>query len=398
MSKPDTVEVPEEFRKVIGDFVTDIHRTFPEYTPLISKWWKSEQNFANIEDVEERERQILHHTEARVVFLYKFAMKKYPPRFFEILNQDTNIFSDESEVDTEFLPFIHFKNLWQDDISDSIRETIWKYLQLILFSVVNSVKDKDAFGDTAKLFENMNEDDFKSKLDSALDDIKGIFETKESDNGSDVPQPNADDIHSHLSGMFTGKLGELAREIAEETAGDLNIEEDGETDVKEVFNKMFKNPGKLMGLVQSVGSKLENKMKSGDISEAELMKEASEMLTKMKDVPGMGDIQSMMGKMGMNLGGSKMDMKGMEARMKQEMKKEQTREQARKQGELNRMKRQMAANVQTTVNSPPKYTDDELITMMEQGEAPDSSAKKTSKNKKKKKKTKTTCDTSSVAV
>ena len=136
-----------------------------------------------------------------------------------------------------------------------------------MFSVVNSVKDREAFGDTAKLFENMDEDDFKQKLDSALDDIKGIFEQNKNEEGEPTgTPPNADDIHSHLSGMFSGKLGELAREIAEETAGDLNIEEDGETDVKNVFNKMFKNPGQLMGLVQNVGSKLESKMKSGDIS------------------------------------------------------------------------------------------------------------------------------------
>jgi hypothetical protein len=36
------------------------------------------------------------------------------------------------------------------------------------------------------------------------------------------------------------------------------------------------------------------------------MQEASELLTKMKDMPGMGDIQEMMSKMGMNPGGSGM--------------------------------------------------------------------------------------------
>ena len=277
------------------------------------------------------------------------------------------MFSEDSEVETEFLPFIHFKNVWNDDISDNTRQTIWSYLKLILFSVVNSVKDREAFGETAKLFENMDEDDFKQKLDSALDDIKGIFEQNKNEEGEPTgTAPNADDIHSHLSGMFSGKLGELAREIAEETAGDLNIEEDGETDVKNVFNKMFKNPGQLMGLVQSVGSKLESKMKSGDISEAELMKEASEMIGKMKDVPGMGDVQSMMSKLGMNLGGAKMNMKGMEARMNQEMKREAAKEQVRKQAAMNQMKR--AEATQNVVTEPPKFTDEELINMMTEKE------------------------------
>lgn len=388
MSQQEEIQVPEEFSKVIGDFVNDIQRTFPEYTPLISKWWKDDSKFSHIDDVEERQQQISQHKDKRVVFLYKFAMKKFPPRFFEILNQDETMFADESEVDTEFLPFIHFKNVWNDDISENTQQTIWSYLKLILFSVVNSVKDKDAFGDTAKLFEDMDEDDFKAKLDSALDDIKGIFEnTGNDESGSGIPQPNTDDIHSHLSGMFTGKLGDLAREIAEETAGELNIEEDGETDVKEVFNKMFKNPGQLMGLVQNVGSKLENKMKSGDISEAELMKEASEMLGKMKNVPGMGDIQSMMSKMGMNLGGAKLNTKGMEARMSQQMKKEQAKENVRKQAAINRMKRESARN-EIVTSEPPKYTDEELINMMDQEdniEKTEVPKKKSNKKKKKKK-------------
>lgn len=389
MSQQEEIQVPEEFSKVIGDFVNDIQRTFPEYTPLMGKWWKNDTQFSHIDDEDEREKQISQHKDARVIFLYKFAMKKYPPRFFEILNQDENMFAEESDVDTEFLPFIHFKNVWNDDISESTQQTIWSYLKLILFSVVNSVKDKDAFGDTAKLFEDMDEDDFKAKLDSALDDIKGIFENSGNDeSGSGIPQPNTDDIHSHLSGMFTGKLGDLAREIAEETAGELNIEEDGETDVKEVFNKMFKNPGQLMGLVQNVGSKLEDKMKSGDISESELMKEASEMLGKMKNVPGMGDIQSMMSKMGMNLGGAKLNTSGMEARMNQQMKKEQAKENVRKQAAMNRMRRENAAN-EVVTSEPPKYTDEELINMMN-GQEKDGKAevpKKKSNKKKKKKKT-----------
>ena len=148
---------------------------------------------------------------------------------------------------------------------------------------------------------------------------------------------------------------------------------------------MFKNPGQLMGLVQNVGSKLESKMKSGDISEAELMKEASEMIGKMKDVPGMGDVQSMMSKLGMNLGGAKMNMKGMEARMNQEMKREAAKEQVRKQAAMNQAKRAEAAT--NIVTEPPKFTDEELINMMtESNNTVEPAPKKKAVKKKKKKK------------
>ena len=43
-------EVPEEFAKVIKDFVGDIQTTFPEYKPLIGKWWPMKEKFDYIED------------------------------------------------------------------------------------------------------------------------------------------------------------------------------------------------------------------------------------------------------------------------------------------------------------------------------------------------------------
>lgn len=384
----EVATMPEEFAKVIKDFVNDMKTTFPEYNPLIEKWWKGPEKFAHIQDAVEREAAMKKGQEASSQFLFKYCLKKYPPRFFDILNQTEDIFTEDSEVDTEFLPFIHFKNLWQDDISDGTRQTIWKYLQLILFSVVGSLKNRDAFGDTAKMFDSINEDEFKSKLADSLDQIKGIFENKSDENGNDLPQPNADQLHDHLSGMFTGKLGELAKEIAEETAGELDFDMGGATDVNGVFQNMFKNPGKLMGLVKNVGSKLESRMKAGDINEADLMKEASEMLNKMKNMPGMGNIQEMLGKMGMNTNGAKVDLKGMEARMNQQMKTEQMKNRLRQKAEMNRVAKEMAAAMPPRAPAPtqPALSEAELDAMMDSmggAETKNNSNKDKSKSKSK---------------
>merc|ERR1711991_1240381 len=80
--------------------------------------------------------------------------------------------------------------------------------------------------------------------------------------------------------------------------------------VDDVFKKLFKNPGKMMNLVKNVGTKLDSTIKSGDIKESELMQEASELMNKMKDMPGMGNMQEMLSKMGMG-GNLKEMMKGM---------------------------------------------------------------------------------------
>jgi hypothetical protein len=46
--------IPEEFTKVLKDFVRDIKTTFPEYESLISKWWKDKEHFANIAHEDDR--------------------------------------------------------------------------------------------------------------------------------------------------------------------------------------------------------------------------------------------------------------------------------------------------------------------------------------------------------
>ena len=92
----------------------------------------------------------------------------------------------------------------------------------------------------------------------------------------------------------------MAKEIAEETASDLNLDMENITDMNDVFQKLFKNPGKLMGLVKNVSDKLDMKLKDGDINEKELMSEVGDLMSKMKHMPGMDNLHSMLGKMGMS--------------------------------------------------------------------------------------------------
>lgn len=386
--------IPEEFKKVVKDFVRDIRATFPEYETFVQKWWKDRDYFASMENDEEREALIEKTEKNNIKFLFKFCLKRYPPRFFDILYQNADIFSEESEIDTEFLPYIHFKNLWQCEISDKTRETIWKYLQLILFSVVGSLENKDAFGDTSKLFEAINEDEFKSKLEETLNGMQDVF--KDSPSGGGVPfqepfqgMPNADDIHGHISGMMNGKLGELAKEIAEETAADLNMDMDGATNVQDVFQKLFKNPGKLMGLVKNVGSKLESKMKSGDIKESELIAEASEIINRMKNMPGMGNMQEILSKMGLGgLGkGTKLDLNAMEAKLNQTMKTAKMKERMRQKVDE---KKAASLNQQTNNANPsaPAMSEEDLMSFLEAHDKKQgiSNQPQQSSDKKKKKK------------
>ena len=310
MSTEKKEPIPDEFKKIIKDFISDILITFPEYEPIVSKWWVI-TDFSELPQDKQDEK---------MEFIFKHCLAVFPERFFDILYQTADMFGDSSTLNTEFLPGISFKYLFKCDISDKTRETMWKYLQLILLALVGSMKNKTAFGDTAKLFESINEDEFKGKLEETLGKIQQIFQGTKSTEGKNEDAegndtegiegtkfggvnmdnlPNADEIQDHISGMLGGKLGQLAKEIAEETAETLNIDMENVTDAKDVFQNLFKNPGKLMGLVKNVGDKLNERIKSGDIKENELYSEATEIMNRMKDMPGLDNIQGLLKKMGM---------------------------------------------------------------------------------------------------
>jgi hypothetical protein len=392
----NNTEIPEEFSKVIKDLIKDVKETFPEVEPLINKWWKDSKEFDYIDNEIERNTAFEESQQAGIKFLFSFCQKKFPPRFFEILYQNDEMFKVESDIDTEFLPHIHFKNLWQFEITQKTRDTIWKYLQLILFSIIGTLENREAFGDSAKLFEAINQDDFKDKLEETIKQMQGLFDTT-SENTTEEPSfksmPSADDIHEHINGMLDGQLGKLAKEIAEETAENLNIDMENVTDMKDVFSNLIKNPTKLMGLVKNIGDKLDTRIKSGEIKESELISEATEIMNKMKNMPGMDNIQSMLSKMGIpGLGGkgAKVNTGAMEAQLNKNLKNAKMRERMKAKAEaanLVKLQKQAAEFLQQQQQSKPAVlTEEQIVSVFSTGEKVEKTPRGSQPIKEKKKK------------
>jgi len=201
------------------------------------------------------------------------------------------------------------------------------------------LQGEESFGDTSKMFEAINQTEFRNKLEDTIKGMKDMFETEKCDgdtthSSSNIPKP--DDIHKHINGMMDGKLGKLAKEIAEETAKDLNIDVHDGQSVDGVFKSLFKQPTKLMSLVKNVGGKLDEKMKSGDIKESELLEEASDIMKKMKNMPGMANFKDIFSKMGMNVPNGKMDLSSMKNNLNRNIKNAKQKE--RMQDKLQRRK------------------------------------------------------------
>ena len=364
-SKPVTInDVSAEFQTIILDFLRDIDGTFPEYHEVLSKYLGYSHEMKPMPD-------------ELYVELYAHCKSVYPVRFFDILYKndamfaaaapapDTETETETSTMSTEFLPGVDFREIWAtEDITENTKDTIWKYLQLILFSIVNNLSDMGSFGDTAKLFEAIDNNELKTKLEEVIGEMGSMFgadgseqhpnldetfkkatefmnqafegqqqqqEQSSGQSGSANPIPDASSIHEHLSGILNGKIGQLAKEIAEETAADLNLDMENETSMKGVFQQLLKNPTKLSGIIKTVGSKLDSKLKSGELKESEIMQEASELMSKMKNMPGMNNLASMLSKMGMNMpggmgGGGKVNFGAMQSQLNKNMKQAQMRE------------------------------------------------------------------------
>lgn len=315
----------KDFVKVIQDFIPDLLHTFPEYKESLDEnvCFVLSIDLDTIENREFTEEEL-----NKVRELLTHCNKVYPERFFDIIYQNEDIFTKE-EYNSEFIPGIDFKHLWKQNITDSTRSIIWKYLQLITFSVVFIMKDKMDFGETAKMFEAIDEDTLKSKLEETLKDMKNIFETSDDISMNTTPAdisaniPDAEHIHEHINGILNGKIGTLAKEIGDEAMKDLNIDIENESSIDGVMKAMFKNPGKLMKIFNTVSNKLQDKIKSGELDEKELMEEASSMMGKMNSMPMMNNIQDIMKQMGSFKGmdGSKVNMNAMMSQMNMMMNK-----------------------------------------------------------------------------
>jgi hypothetical protein len=316
----------KNLRSIIIDFTNDLTKVFPEYAFLWEKWLSAD--------------------DAEYEKLNQHFIAVFPERFFDIMNSNMEIFSPESDANVMFLPDVDFKLLFNcPGVSDGTKTSMWKYLQLLLFTVLGSMKDTTNFGETLDMFESMNETDLQDKMKETMEGLEDFFKgmgsnsnsfdqgpssdgtsldgtssehgslpdgtssdgtSSEQGSSSSDPSsehgflpkgfklPKAEIIQEHMKILMEGKLGKLAKELTEEFTGDLKdvFDENEETkdkSMKEIMAQLMKDPKKLMGIMKKITDKLQNKMQSGDISQDELMKEVATLVEKFKEMGGGDD-------------------------------------------------------------------------------------------------------------
>ena len=333
--------------------------------------------------------------------IYEYCKRTFAVRSIDILYQNEDIFLNKPNVkvneenpqiiNTMFLPDIEFSNLYYDDTSDKTKQTLWKYLQLILFNIITTIDDIAFFGDSLELLKIIDGDKFSSKIQDTIEELSKMFSFKEENdatndtsndtsnetsNDTNIPDfakmfdgsanqfnmfatmlndmsgnsnnaeyniPDKEELFSHINKLINGKIGSLAKEIAEETTKDMDLDTDNISDVNDVLKGFMKNPTKLLGLIGKISNKINSKMKDGSLKESELLEEATNIFKNMKDMPGMGNFNDIIKSMNLDQfmpKGGKINPSAFQNMMEQNVKmskmKERMKKKAESKGETNK--------------------------------------------------------------
>ena len=254
-------EVETKLFSLFSDFIRDLSKTFPEIKNSLYRNYET----------------CLTDTEGK-------SLDDFPKlnRFLELIGDYEKMITDKNleffDLEVEFLEEISFKRLWEKNITNKTRESIWKYLQtfqLISINLKSSQQLKDVLNDLGK--------DKKVDIDKkTAKDLKKLKKLSESVKNE---VPGESELDEMLSGLMGGGIGDIAKEVAK----GLNIEEmfgnvDESSNPMELMAQLM-NPEKMGSIFNNINSVMEKKMASGELSQESLKSEAEGMMGKMGDNP-----------------------------------------------------------------------------------------------------------------
>lgn len=253
-------EIEEKLFSIFGEFIRDLSKTFPEIKSCL---------YRNYEDCLTAENKCLDDSP---------KLK----RFLELIGDYERMITDKNleffDIEVEFLEEISFKRLWEKNISNKTRESIWKYLQtfqLININLKSSQQLKDVLGDLGS----------DKSVDIDKKTAKDLKRMKKLSEGVKEELPGESELDDMLSGLMGGGIGDIAKEVAK----DLDIEKmfgnvDENSNPMELMAQMM-NPEKMGSIFNNINSVMEKKMESGELTQESLKSEAEGMMGKMGENP-----------------------------------------------------------------------------------------------------------------
>lgn len=214
------------------------------------------------------------------------------------------------EKDAEVIPGVKLADYW-NEISETSRDTVWKYLNLMLLAGAKHVraldrKDKNSHNPkTSENTEDLSGEDIASEIakrlrdpevrDQVMETIRNTMESIPDESDEDVdPTQRLKSIENLVEGLQGTQIGKIVEEIASDLSGEFNPETLGlpsETDMKSLGPQdligLLSKPElmkKIMTIVSKIGNNLNQRVKNGSLNKEELAREGKEMLSKSQDL------------------------------------------------------------------------------------------------------------------
>lgn len=281
------MDIEQQVFSIFASFIQDLTLTFPEIKSCLYR------NY---------EKSILAQNSGN-------KLDDYPKikDFLDKIQKYEKMISDKDEqffnLEIDFLEEISFKRLWEKQISDTNRATLWKYLQTFTIININLKSSQDLKNALESIGEKdkLKKEEIKTK--EVAKDLKKLKKLSE-DVQQDITEDEENELEEMLSGFMESGIGDIAKEVAE----NMNIDEifgsvDENSNPMDIMQQMM-NPEKMGKIFQNIGSVMEKKKESGDITDETLKEDAEKMYGSMSNNPMFSNMmQSMQSMQSMSGGG-----------------------------------------------------------------------------------------------
>ena len=269
------MDIEKQVFTIFSSFIRNLSKTFPEIKNCLYRNYESEITGENL----------------------KLSDCPKIQSFLDKVHENNELIRKKDETlftgDIEFLEEISFQRLWEKNITEKTKESIWKYFKsfTIITINLNSSQELKEVLETIGNEDEVSKEDIKDKQTAkTLKDLKKLSEEVK----EEVTEEDELDLENMLGGLMDTNIGSIAKEVA----GSINIQDmfgkvDENTNPMEMMAQMM-NPDKMGSIFQNINKVMEEKMENGELDKESLKTEAQDMYGNMASNPL---FSSLMGKM-----------------------------------------------------------------------------------------------------
>jgi hypothetical protein len=256
-------------QKTIQELLSDLETVFPELVETVS-YHRSKL-----------ETDIDHYVKWFTAFYEKY--------FMEITSKN-DVFLEQ---DVEFLEGLSLKTLYDFGLTENIKKSLWKYLQLISLYIFNIQCNTDNIMDTLKQWTSMIEEgtleegklkELQQQTQNLMKLIQNMSSSSPDTNHSSSSSSSAPMQDVFMDKLKDSKIAKLAEELVHDI--DLPFNEasvDGSHSMDQFMKTLGKDPKKIINMMKTIGNKIQDKLGAGDLRQEELFTEAQELFSTMKE-------------------------------------------------------------------------------------------------------------------